>query len=225
MWDLLGAGIKPVSPALAGRFFTIEPAVKPFIQFYSGLIIVVNIQVLLGFILWTSKKRKVGVWFGCFSCNLGFRARSVHVAPMGVLLLSWARTEYPRSVIEQLSASFNKMLPRYSGTERMWWVCHPVTQCLHELGKKKKNQTIQSMSPVEESLLVWFLFVGLLACSLASVRGCRSWNTGRWKGFHRLFFQSGPVQVNLCVLSEVMNPGVVEAFISKKHWRLFRVLN
>ena len=27
--DLLGSGIKPVSPALAGRFFTTEPLVKP----------------------------------------------------------------------------------------------------------------------------------------------------------------------------------------------------
>ena len=55
------------------------------------------------------------------------------------------------------------------------------------------------------------------------MRGYRSWNIERWEG--RLLFQSGPVQVNLCVLSEVMNPAVVEAFISKKHWRLFRVLN
>ena len=73
-----------MSPALAGRLFTIEPPGKPFIWFYSGLIIVASIQALLGFILWTSKKCKVGVWFGCFSCNLGFRARGVHVALMGV---------------------------------------------------------------------------------------------------------------------------------------------
>ena len=28
-WDLPGSGIKPVSPALAGEFFTTEPAGKP----------------------------------------------------------------------------------------------------------------------------------------------------------------------------------------------------
>ena len=66
------------------KILTIEPPGKPFIWFYSGLIIVASIQALLGFILWTSKKCKVGVWFGCFSCNLGFRARGVHVALMGV---------------------------------------------------------------------------------------------------------------------------------------------
>ena len=82
--NLLGAGIEPVSSALAGRFFTTEPPGKPFIQFYSGLIIIVNIQDLLGFILWMSKECKVGVWFGCFSCNFGFTARGVHVALMGV---------------------------------------------------------------------------------------------------------------------------------------------
>jgi len=29
MWDLLGPGIEPMSPALAGRFFTTEPPGKP----------------------------------------------------------------------------------------------------------------------------------------------------------------------------------------------------
>ena len=29
MWDILGSGIEPVSPALAGRFFTTEPPGKP----------------------------------------------------------------------------------------------------------------------------------------------------------------------------------------------------
>ena len=29
MWDLLESGIKPMSPALAGRFFTTEPPGKP----------------------------------------------------------------------------------------------------------------------------------------------------------------------------------------------------
>ena len=29
MWDLPGPGIKPVSPALAGEFFTTEPPGKP----------------------------------------------------------------------------------------------------------------------------------------------------------------------------------------------------
>lgn len=33
---------------------------------YSGLIIVVNIQVLFGFILWISKKCKIGVWSRLF---------------------------------------------------------------------------------------------------------------------------------------------------------------
>ena len=30
MWDLLGPGIEPESPALAGRFFTTEPRGKPY---------------------------------------------------------------------------------------------------------------------------------------------------------------------------------------------------
>ena len=29
MWNLLGSGIEPMSPALAGRFFTTEPPGKP----------------------------------------------------------------------------------------------------------------------------------------------------------------------------------------------------
>ena len=29
MWDILGPGIEPVSPELAGRFFTTEPPGKP----------------------------------------------------------------------------------------------------------------------------------------------------------------------------------------------------
>ena len=31
MWDLPGPGIKPVSPALAGGFFTTEPPGKPLL--------------------------------------------------------------------------------------------------------------------------------------------------------------------------------------------------
>ena len=29
LWDISGSGIEPVSPALAGRFFTTEPPGKP----------------------------------------------------------------------------------------------------------------------------------------------------------------------------------------------------
>ena len=32
MWDLPGPGIEPMSPALAGRFFTTEPLRKPWKQ-------------------------------------------------------------------------------------------------------------------------------------------------------------------------------------------------
>ena len=34
MWDLPGPGIKPVSPALAGGFFTTEPPGKPLLFGY-----------------------------------------------------------------------------------------------------------------------------------------------------------------------------------------------
>jgi len=34
MWDPPGPGIKPRSPALAGRFFTTEPPVKPSVYFF-----------------------------------------------------------------------------------------------------------------------------------------------------------------------------------------------
>jgi len=33
MWDLPGSGIEPISPALAGGFFTTEPPRKPFSVF------------------------------------------------------------------------------------------------------------------------------------------------------------------------------------------------
>ena len=33
MWDLPGSGIEPMSPALAGGFFTTEPPGKPYISF------------------------------------------------------------------------------------------------------------------------------------------------------------------------------------------------
>ena len=38
MWDLPGPGFEPVSPALAGRFFTTEPPGKPlFLLIYFWL--------------------------------------------------------------------------------------------------------------------------------------------------------------------------------------------
>ena len=36
MWDLPGPGIEPVSPALAGRFFTTEPPGKPLLFIKRG---------------------------------------------------------------------------------------------------------------------------------------------------------------------------------------------
>jgi len=36
MWDLPGSGIEPVSPALAGEFFTTETPGKPCKSFYNG---------------------------------------------------------------------------------------------------------------------------------------------------------------------------------------------
>ena len=38
MWDLPRSGLKPVSPALAGRFLTTVPPGKPFIPFYCHII-------------------------------------------------------------------------------------------------------------------------------------------------------------------------------------------
>ena len=39
MWDLPGAGLEPVSPALAGRFLTTAPLGKPcFMGFYAFLV-------------------------------------------------------------------------------------------------------------------------------------------------------------------------------------------
>ena len=35
MWNLPGSGVEPMSPALAGRFFTTEPPAKPYIQFFK----------------------------------------------------------------------------------------------------------------------------------------------------------------------------------------------
>jgi len=89
-------------------------------------------------------------------------------------------------------------------------------------GGKKPTQ---SLGPVEESLLVWFLFVGLPLLLTGQCEGLQELEHREMGRVSWAFFRSGPVQVNLCVLSEVMNPGAVEAFISKKHWRLFRVLN
>ena len=34
MWDLPGSGVEPVSPALAGKFFTNEPSGKPYSLYY-----------------------------------------------------------------------------------------------------------------------------------------------------------------------------------------------
>ena len=35
MWDLLGPGLEPVSPALAGRFLTTEPPGKPLFLIFN----------------------------------------------------------------------------------------------------------------------------------------------------------------------------------------------
>lgn len=71
---------------------------------------------------------------------------------------------------------------------------------------KQTNKPYSPLEPSGREPLVWFLFVGLPRLPLASVRGLQELEHREMKGFHRLFFQSGPVQVNLCVLSEVMNP-------------------
>ena len=44
MWDLPRPGVEPVSPALAGRFFTTEPLGKPSIM----LFLILNYAVYLG---------------------------------------------------------------------------------------------------------------------------------------------------------------------------------
>ena len=47
--DLPDAGIKPPSPALAGRFFTMEPPGKPLIEIRAdGLCIGTDSRTLLG---------------------------------------------------------------------------------------------------------------------------------------------------------------------------------
>ena len=38
MWDIPGLGIEPVSPALAGEFFTTEPPGKPKIEAFNCMV-------------------------------------------------------------------------------------------------------------------------------------------------------------------------------------------
>ena len=45
MWDLLGIGIKPMSPALAGGFCTTEPPRKPFFCHFSNNICSLHVSV------------------------------------------------------------------------------------------------------------------------------------------------------------------------------------
>ena len=52
MWDLPGPGIKPVSPALAGRFFTTEPQGKPLFYLIFNSNFYIKWLVLLWLILW-----------------------------------------------------------------------------------------------------------------------------------------------------------------------------
>ena len=40
MWDLPGPGLKPVSPALAGRFLTTAPPGKPVWNFFACQVVV-----------------------------------------------------------------------------------------------------------------------------------------------------------------------------------------
>ena len=47
MWDLPGSGIKPVSPALAGGFFTTESPGKPSYRFFITIFTIV-FYLLLG---------------------------------------------------------------------------------------------------------------------------------------------------------------------------------
>ena len=45
MWDLLGPGLKPVSPALAGRFLTTVPPGKPFCAFFDWVVCFFDIEL------------------------------------------------------------------------------------------------------------------------------------------------------------------------------------
>ena len=47
MWDLPGLGVKLVSPALADRFFTTEPAGKPLTSFFNFCNFMGGTQILL----------------------------------------------------------------------------------------------------------------------------------------------------------------------------------
>ena len=47
MWDLPGLGVELVSPALAGRFFTTEPAGKPLTSFFNFCNFMGGTQILL----------------------------------------------------------------------------------------------------------------------------------------------------------------------------------
>ena len=50
-WDLPRLGIKPVSPALAGGFFTTEPPGKPLIFSYkSECILEITFQIFIRFV-------------------------------------------------------------------------------------------------------------------------------------------------------------------------------
>ena len=51
-WDLPRLGIKPVSPALAGGFFTTEPPGKPLIFSYkSECILEITFQIFIRFVI------------------------------------------------------------------------------------------------------------------------------------------------------------------------------
>ena len=65
MWDLPRSGIKPMSPALAGGFFTTEPPRKPYLfisfvhfSFQLSVLLICRIYIIYMCILYFCKKKK-----------------------------------------------------------------------------------------------------------------------------------------------------------------------
>ena len=116
MWDLPISGIKPVSPALEGRFFTTEIPGKP------------NLPVLLAFKLYSSLVFIINYhepWSGFYlgflvceypaTCELGFMNVSLYVSYLG---------KFQPQLLKYFAACLLPFLPTSWDSDYTGWTTH-----------------------------------------------------------------------------------------------------
>ena len=160
MWDLPGSGIELMSPALAGRFFSMEPPGKALIVFIFlywsvwAVCIILEIKHLSVTLFGNIFSHSIGCVFVLFTVSFAVQNLASLIRSCLFIFISSALGDWPKKI--SLWFMIENVLPMFSSRSFMVSCLIFIDKSLSHVGVSLVAQLVKNPPAMQETP-VWFL--------------------------------------------------------------------